>query len=214
MRAAEAFPVKRSERRAARIREEIPIEAVLHSYGYAVTHGADRRDQQFSCDLHGDGKDSKPSARCYPDSNQWYCWACYTSRDAVATVREKEGLGFGAALDLLEKRYRLPPLPWEDEDEDRGGREAPPGPEGIVSKALRAPEAEPAAELSRVARLIANARLEGGIPAPILASWWERHDYLRSFIGEGVEAPLEWSQWVWELRVELVAAASRGPGGP
>lgn len=61
----------RSERRAARIRTDIPITRVLEDYGYRV-QDVDRQ-QQFPCDLHGDGSDGKPSARVYPESNQWYC---------------------------------------------------------------------------------------------------------------------------------------------
>lgn len=62
----------RLERRVARIHEMVRIDRVLESYGYRVAGNTDR-EQQFSCDLHGDGMDSKPSARAYPDTNQWYC---------------------------------------------------------------------------------------------------------------------------------------------
>lgn len=203
--------MRRSERRAARIRAEIPIEAVLQSYGYGVTHGADRREQQFPCDLHGDGQDSKPSARCYPESNQWYCWACYTSRDAVATVREKEGVGFTAALELLEQRYRLPPLPWEDEDEDRPGYVDSHGARSVVEGALARPAPTPEEFLGRVARLIEAAGTERRVPAAVLSSYWERHDFLRALLVEGQEPAPEWDQWVWELRAELIAPHSSAP---
>lgn len=62
----------RSERRVARIHEVVRIDKVLEGYGYRVQANTDR-EQQFSCDLHGDGTDSKPSARVYPSTNQWYC---------------------------------------------------------------------------------------------------------------------------------------------
>lgn len=65
--------MSRAKQRADRIREEVEIVQVLADYGYHVSaHGGDR-EQQFSCDLHGDGSDSKPSARAYPSSNSWYC---------------------------------------------------------------------------------------------------------------------------------------------
>lgn len=81
-------------------------------YGYHVHLGA---EHQFSCDLHGDGFDGKPSARVYPESASWYCFACDRTRDAIQTVREKEGLGFMDAMKWLERRYNLPMLPWDDE---------------------------------------------------------------------------------------------------
>ena len=108
--------MSRSERRAERIRSEVPIERVLALYGYEVRTEGGSREQQFRCDLHGDGTDNKPSARCYPSSNTWYCWACNQSRDAIQTVREKEGASFHGAIESLEKNFGLPPLPWEDGD--------------------------------------------------------------------------------------------------
>ncbi len=64
--------MSRSKQRADRIRAEVPILEVLATYGYRVTVGGDR-EQQFQCDLHGDGKDGKPSARVYPDEGHWFC---------------------------------------------------------------------------------------------------------------------------------------------
>lgn len=98
-----------------RIHEKIDISQVLVDYGYHVHPGA---EHQFSCDLHGDGFDSKPSARVYPESASWYCWACEKSRDAIETVRAKEGIGFMEALKLLEDRYGLGTLPWTDEQRE------------------------------------------------------------------------------------------------
>jgi hypothetical protein len=84
---------------------------VLADYGYRVSPHGEDREQQFSCDLHGDGSDSKPSARVYPSSNSWYCFACGRPRDAIQTCREKEGQDFWAAIKTLEARYHLPQLP-------------------------------------------------------------------------------------------------------
>jgi DNA primase len=108
-------------RRLERIKQDIPIVEVLRDYGYAVRVDSGQREQQFSCNLHGDGKDGKPSARVYPGSNSWYCFACDRTRDAVATVREREGIGFKEALQLLEHKFNLPPLPWEDEEPRQEG---------------------------------------------------------------------------------------------
>lgn len=106
---------KRTTRRIDRINKAISIIDLLVDYGYHVHSGGDR-EEQFPCDLHGDGMDGKPSARVYPDSSSWYCFACGTSRDVIQTVREKEGMGFLDALKHLEKKLNLPPLPFEDGD--------------------------------------------------------------------------------------------------
>lgn len=96
--------------RADRIREEIPILRVLYDYGYGVRPEGENREQQFCCDLHGDGRDTKPSARIYPESNSFYCFACGSTRDSIALVRTKENLSFWDAIRTLEQRYGLPPL--------------------------------------------------------------------------------------------------------
>ena len=56
--------------RVERIRNAIAITDLLSELGYHVQPGD--REQQFGCDLHGT-RDTKPSARVYPDSNSWYC---------------------------------------------------------------------------------------------------------------------------------------------
>ena len=92
-------------KRAERIKEKIPILSVLSAYNYDV-HG-NTREQQFRCDLHGDGNDNAPSARVYPETNTWFCFACGKVRDSIATVMEKEGLDFGKACTALELKYGL-----------------------------------------------------------------------------------------------------------
>lgn len=98
--------------RADRIRADVSIVQLLEDYGYRVRANGQDREQQFSCNLHGDGQDNKPSARVYPDSDSWYCFACGVSRDAIATVEANEGVGFWDAIKLLETKYNLPPLEW------------------------------------------------------------------------------------------------------
>jgi len=108
--------VSRAKQRANRIRDEIPIIKVLEDLGYRVRSDAGDREQQFPCDLHGDGRDQKPSARVYPSSGSWYCFACGKSRDAIDTLQEKSGLEFSKACNHLEKSYGLSPLPWVADD--------------------------------------------------------------------------------------------------
>ena len=108
--------MSRSQRRLDQIKQKIPIMDMLADYGYKIHLGGTYQEQQFQCDLHGDGRDGKPSARAYPATNQWYCFACGKSRDAVETVRAKEGLEFTDALGFLEAKYKLPNVPYEDDD--------------------------------------------------------------------------------------------------
>ena len=158
----------RAIQRAERIREQIPIIQVLADYGYYVDPEGDDREQQFQCDLHGDGQDNKPSARVYPESGSWYCFACGRSRDAIQLVREKEGLDFSPACKLLENRYGLPPLPW-----DGGPREATP--EEEIREALT-PSRTLGDEQSRVSRLLDNLTREKDLLVETTLSLWEAFD--------------------------------------
>jgi len=102
-------------KRSDRIKEKIPLLSVLAYYGYDVGSSQDR-EYQFRCDLHGDGSDNAPSARVYPSTNTWYCFACGKIRDAVSTVMEKEGLDFSNACRALELKYNLPLWAWKETD--------------------------------------------------------------------------------------------------
>jgi DNA primase len=89
------------------LRKQVNIVTVLADYGYRVRRELIDYEQQFSCDLHGDGSDSKPSARVYPESQSWYCFACSQSRDAIRTAQEKEGKSFYEACQILARRYNI-----------------------------------------------------------------------------------------------------------
>lgn len=108
----------RGKARADRIRAEVPIHKILMGYGYAVHSDMGDREEQFSCDLHG-GHDNTPSARFYPASNSWHCFACGRTRDPVQTVMEKDGIGFWDALKKIETVFKLPQLPWESDQEQK-----------------------------------------------------------------------------------------------
>lgn len=107
----------RSKRRADRIRADVPIAQIMSDLGYAVYPDYGDREQQYSCDLHGDGNDGTPSARLYPATQSTYCFACGKSRDAIRVVMEKMGKSFPDALAYVESRYGLPALPWDSDDE-------------------------------------------------------------------------------------------------
>jgi len=100
-------------KRSDRIRNHIPIERLLCDYGYDVREV--EREQQFKCDLHGDGSDNAPSARVYPTTQTWYCFACGKARNVISTVMEKEGVEYTQACRALEAKYGL--SPWTEYEE-------------------------------------------------------------------------------------------------
>lgn len=160
---------KRNKKRLERVKQDIPIVTLLADYGYLVHREGGDREQQFPCDLHGDGMDSKPSARVYPQSNTWYCFGCGQARDVVQTVRDKEDLGFLDAISYLERRYHLPPLPWEDEDEQQDS----------VDRIDFLSEDKTFEDVSRrFQRLLETSTQERVLPMRSTLSYWEGFDRL------------------------------------
>ena len=172
-------PESRAKRRAERIRREIPIVRVLALYGFPVRSDLGDREQQFSCSLHGNGTDARPSARVYPEGGQWYCWACSKSRDAISTVREKEGLDFYAAVTKLETHYGLPPLPWEEGDSERAESER--------FDFLDAPKRSLDEEFARVSSSLYGLTVERALSLRETAGFWEELDRAKT-IGDEREA--------------------------
>jgi len=164
----------RAKKRADRIREEVPLDTVLARYGYDIIEKSDR-EQQFSCDLHGDGSDNKPSARYYPDSSSWYCFACSKSRDAISTVMSKEGLSFSEACTSLERDFGLPALPWEDDDR----------PKRIDSEIEVDTPLTPQEISGHVLKTLKSFSVGKDIPIDSLLRLWEAHDKLVFLHQEG-----------------------------
>lgn len=107
--------MKRWKRRRNRIKERISLASVLMEYHYRVRDV--EMDQQFSCDLHGDGNDNKPSARLYHKDNTFYCFGCSKAYDAITLTKAKRGFKtYSEACTYLEKKYGLEPLPWEGDE--------------------------------------------------------------------------------------------------
>lgn len=161
--------------RRDRVLEVVDLGEILQEYGYAVV--PDRyREQQFSCDLHG--QDHKPSARYYGENNTTYCWVCQKKRDAIAYVMEKEHLDFREAIELLERRMSLPPLPWSDEDPGAGEAQA----SREQAEARRAAYQTELAILRKFLDGLTEERLRGEakLSCATLLSFWEvldRVDY-------------------------------------
>jgi DNA primase len=101
----------RNKRRADRLIKDIDLADFLNTqYGYRLHAG---QNQQFSCDIHG--RDRSPSARYYAHGNRTFCFVCNASRDIISYVCIKENIPYNQALDFLEKKYSLEPLPWEED---------------------------------------------------------------------------------------------------
>ena len=151
--------MSRARYRANRIRNEIHIADVLYDLGYRVRTDAGDREQQFSCDLHGDGQDTKPSARAYPDSSSWYCFACGKVRDAISTYQEKFDLSFHEACARLEQKHGLPVFKWDPPKEEA---------------TFRAPTEETFEErATRVATLLEAQKTDRNLTLHQLLALWE-----------------------------------------
>ena len=190
----------RSRRRADRIRSDIPMARVLADYGYAVNPDGGDREQQFPCDLHGDGRDGKASGRLYPSSNSIYCFACGRARDAVALTMEKEGVKFIDALDKLERRYGLPPMPdtGGDDDDDEGPR-----PESVADVLAERPVPydEASDRADRFLRRVTAARTLS--MDATLRLWWEYDRARHGATNEG------WSDAKASAAVDAVRESAR-----
>lgn len=193
--------------RADRIREKIPIVKVLEDYGYRVRSEGGDREQQFPCNLHGDGYDLKPSARVYPDSDSWYCFACDVSRDAIATVQANEGLDFWDAVRWLEKKYNLPLMRWD------GPRD--PSTVDKVSAGLRR-DLTFEDDLERFRVRLDRATIERGLPLTTLLSFWEAYDrvawHVRGPRGQGGPWSEQEGRAVLVKLQERLLGALRGEG--
>ena len=161
-----------SKKRAKRIHQEIPIARVLYDYGYHVHADlSEVHEQQFSCDLHGDGTDNKPSARVYPATYSWYCWGCGQSRDAISTIRDKESLKFHEACKFPERKYGLSPMPNSSGMFDNNPDE--------LDKAdfeLHKREVTFNTEAYRVNRFLEIHQKDRTIPMSVILSFWEAFD--------------------------------------
>lgn len=167
----------RNQRRRDRIRNEIPIAQLLYDLGYNVRPDAEYREQQFSCDLHGDGRDVKPSARVYPENKAWFCFAESRRRDAIRTIRDKFGLSFMEALKWLEDKYNLPNLPFEESDR-----------QGPTFNQQLAEQLDPVKTYEddriRTSTLLDNITTQRVLDMDVVASFWEAVDKLTYMVSK------------------------------
>jgi len=167
----------RTRRRLDQIKELIPIAQILSDLGYPVRTDAEDREEQFPCDLHGDGHDNKPSARLYPETASWHCFACGVTRDGVDTVKAKEGVSFMEAIKILETRYNLPAVPWEEGDYD-----STPKPDQEIRESLKHPEKTLEDDL-RIFRSVLTAETnDRTLDVVTTAAFWEGSDKIEYLV--------------------------------
>jgi hypothetical protein len=173
----------RTQRRLERIKEEVDILALLEDFGFHVRADMDR-EQQFSCRLHGDGRDSRPSARVYPETHSWYCWACQKSRDAVSTVREIQNISFMEAVKWLEAKNQLPDMPFEAGDTVYRPKAA----DAVVAEVLAPLSKERTFEqdakaLHSILEMVTEDRI---LPLSRITAYWEAFDRILYYVqGKG-----------------------------
>lgn len=102
------------------------------------------------------------------------CFACDRTRDPIAYVMEKEGVGFMDALRRLEDWYTLPSLPWEDDDR-KPQNTVPVNPTKVVDAVLDA-EATYDEDRHRVERFLLNATRERDLDLDTAVRSWEAFD--------------------------------------
>jgi hypothetical protein len=198
--------MSRAKKAADRIRADLPMLRVLADYGYRVHPDGGDREQSFSCDLHGDGRDSRPSAIYYPRTNSFHCFACSRSRDSVTLVMEKEGLTFWPAVRKLEQRYSLPPLPWEDEEP----QEDVPTPGQQVTNLLDGQGGVTWERASaRVGAFLRGLGEERTLDPTVVVKLWEAYDKVRFMHAEKGLAEHHAAQ----LAMKVLTAAKGAVGG-
>lgn len=178
----EAARKERSKLRAERIRAKVPIIQVLSDLGYDVDPSGGDREQQFSCDLHGTGQDNKPSARVYPESGGFYCFACDKTRDSIGLLMVKRNLDFSSACRALEQEFHLPPLPWSD---DASSGPSPPSFQSDMDQIIRPTRGTDALRAGCLAMLEA-ATVDRDFPMDVVMGWWELYDALAHNLDAGV----------------------------
>lgn len=84
----------------------VDLAGVMLDYGVQFAFNPKHAiEVQFRCPFHG--KDQKPSARLYRNTQSCYCWFCKKKWDVVSFVQDKEGFSFINALKFIMERYHV-----------------------------------------------------------------------------------------------------------
>jgi len=184
--------------RADRINEKVSILQVLIDYGYEVQDYD--VPQQFRCDLHGSGMDNKPSARVYPDSNHFYCFGCGEQRDAIETVKAKEGVEFWKACGILEERYDLPR--WKTTYRPRP---EPKDPRSVIAVPEEGSFKE---DRKRTEKLLLSQTKGKDLSLSKMLSLWERFDHINWEVRQETWSEKEGRQRLAEMREQVISLAA------
>jgi hypothetical protein len=159
--------VSRTKRRADRIREQVPIIPMLGRYNFDGIDPSHDVEQQFKCHLHG--HDQKPSARVYPSTNSFHCWACGKSRDPISLVMDAENIDLFAAMLKLEEENGFDPMPFDPEEEK--------GP-ALTEQVAEAHRSVRTFEqgCDRLDRMLRNQTTDQDLPMDTVLSYWEAFD--------------------------------------
>ena len=63
------------------------------------------QEEQLSCPFHG--KDNKPSARYYAETDTMYCWTCQKRWDVFGYLGEKKDYDFGSSVKFLVQKFGI-----------------------------------------------------------------------------------------------------------
>ena len=86
---------------------------------------------QIRCTFHGDGYDTAPSARYYPDSDSYFCFACDQTYDIFEYLMTEKDMSFGKVVNHLLIKLGREDLLETDEESWNKILEAKPEVEGI-----------------------------------------------------------------------------------
>jgi len=98
--------MKNPEKLKELILENVDMGQVMKDYNTDFLMDPDLMDEvQLRCPFHG--KDNKPSARFYKNTQSMFCWVCYKSWDVIQFVMEKEQIYYVRALLFIIDKYKL-----------------------------------------------------------------------------------------------------------
>jgi len=86
--------------------KEVDMAKVLLDYNVNFVYNPTLADEvQLRCPFHG--KDNKPSARFYRNTQSMFCWVCYKSWDVIQFIMEIEQLYYIRALLFIIDKYKV-----------------------------------------------------------------------------------------------------------
>lgn len=89
-----------------RIFQKVLLSDVLKDYHVEFTYNPDAADEvQYRCPIHG--KDNKPSARFYKETQTSYCWFCHKKWDTITFIADKENLGYIESIKFILSKYKV-----------------------------------------------------------------------------------------------------------